>query len=417
MSRSMAAQQRIGPMREIFSKALFRYAWFASVLSFSAALICEFSAVWTLSSMTTRADLVALAQSATYVSLMIFALPSSFLVVLGTHRALLIAAQIVSALAVAGMLLTLSRGGIAPNTMLAFCFILGAAAALSVTMWQISAAELTAPQHSGSAVALLMTSYNISRLISPAIASLIIVIGGVASAFSLGLFLFLGAMALLFFVSWPSNSTPKPPTNGFATAFKFMTRSALLHRLILTGFLFAFFASSIWVLLPLIARLRLGAEVSNFGLITASLGVGGIAVTPIILRLRRHLSANGLLSGSSVGLAVCGQLLDRCEALLASCLVAIFFGGAWIMATTTLSIAVRTNFSSVQRAQAIAIYLVAFSLGMALGGVAWGHLAMATSLRIAIVVASIGLFLMALTVGHWISLTDSAEPESEGYYP
>ncbi|WJH38525.1 MFS transporter (plasmid) [Aliirhizobium terrae] len=144
----IAAQQRIGPMREVFSKALFRYAWFASVLSFCAALICEFSAVWMLSSMTSRADLVALAQSATYVSLMIFALPSSFLVMLGGHRALLIAAQIVSALAIAGVLLALSQGGIAPNTMLAFTFILGAAAAISVTMWQISAAELTAPQHS-----------------------------------------------------------------------------------------------------------------------------------------------------------------------------------------------------------------------------------------------------------------------------
>jgi MFS family permease len=157
-----------------------------------------------------------------------------------------------------------------------------------------------------------------------------------------------------------------------------------------------FFASSIWALLPLVARTRLGLGSGGYGLLLGGVGVGAVAGAAVLPRVRARLSPQVLMTTSTLAFAAVTLVLAyvRTSALAA---VALLLGGfAWILALSTLNSLYQSSLPGWAKARGMSYYLVVFQGAGALGSAAFGVLAQSSSLTSALLAATVGLALVAV---------------------
>src|SRR5256885_13848208 len=102
----------------------------------------------------------------------------------------------------------------------------------------------------------------------------------------------------------PPRSTLFPYTTLFRSAFRaglrYARSSRELHVVLLRAAVFFLFASSVWALLPLVARRMLGGSAGFYGVMLGAVGAGAILGALVLPRLRKRLDADGLVLLSSV---------------------------------------------------------------------------------------------------------------------
>src|SRR6201999_2427339 len=75
-------------------------------------------------------------------------------------------------------------GMVTPNSLLAFCFVVGCGMALFGPAWQASVSEQVPAETLPSVVALNGISYNIARSFGPAIGGVVVATAGAVAAFA-----------------------------------------------------------------------------------------------------------------------------------------------------------------------------------------------------------------------------------------
>jgi MFS family permease len=157
--------------------------------------------------------------------------------------------------------------------------------------------------------------------------------------------------------------------------------------------LFVPFASALWALLPFLARHELRLDSVGYGILFGCLGVGAVAGAIVLPRAQRRFSRDSLATGATflftaatVGLAEIREFAWLCVDMVAS-------GAAWIMLMASFNIATQTAAPSWVRARALALYLLMFQGGMAVGSAVWGAVAEHTGISVALLCAAGGLLL------------------------
>ena len=84
-------------------------------------------------------------------------------------------------------------GLVTPQTLLAFCFVVGSGMALFGPAWQSSVSEQVPTETLPSAVALNGISYNIARSFGPAIGGIVVATAGAVAAFAANALLYIPA--------------------------------------------------------------------------------------------------------------------------------------------------------------------------------------------------------------------------------
>lgn len=381
------------------SSPLFRLAAIAACLSFMGTFITEFSAIWVLTTLTARADLIALAQSAAYACLMVLAIPCGVLSKAYDRRGLLLARHLSYLVLLVTFLLFCRSDQRETGVVITLIFLFGANAASTASVWQVFAPDLAHTRHTGQAVTLFLTIYNLSRLCGPAIGGLVMMAAGPIATLSLVAGLFALTAILLVKLPRPAETRTRGrrTVQAFREAASYILQSRNLQLLSLCSLLYACLGSVIWALLPTISRTRLDGMPITFGLLTSSLGLGSLLIAHFIPVLLRHFHARSLLRSALVGLSVGGLLLDQASTVARACLACLWIGSCWFIGVTIFGIVARQIAPSADRAEAVTVYLVAFSLGMTVGGSGWGSIAEQFGQRTAIVTGAILLLIGAFT--------------------
>src|SRR3981189_1332719 len=97
-------------------------------------------------------------------------------------------------------------GLVTPQTLLAFCFVVGCGMALFGRAWQSSVSEQVPAETLPAAVALNGISYNIARSFGPAIGGIVVATAGAVAAFAVNTLLYLPLVVVLFL--WNRTSEP-----------------------------------------------------------------------------------------------------------------------------------------------------------------------------------------------------------------
>jgi MFS family permease len=398
---------------------LFRSLWIATVASNLGTWLQGVGAAWLRTTLAPSPTLVALVQAATSLPMFLLSLPAGALADVYDRRRLLLAAQAWMLVGAALLAAFTLAGWTTPWLLLALTSVLGLGAAINQPAWQAIIPELVPREELGRAVALGSVAFNIARAVGPALGGLLVATAGPAFNFLLNAASFAGVIVVLYRWKRPREESVLPAERvlgAMRTGLRYVRHSPAVLAVIARGAAFVLCASSLWALLPVVAREELGTGPAGYGLLLAALGAGAVAGAFALPHLRRGDSADPVVS-AAILLFAGGTLAlawVRDFAVLAAVLV--LAGAAWMAALSSLNVAIQTLLPSWVRARALSVYMLAFFGGLTGGSALWGGLAerwgsspALTASAAGIVLGLAATFRLRLPSGEGLSLAPSRQ--------
>ncbi|EHB58444.1 protein of unknown function DUF894 DitE [Mycolicibacterium rhodesiae JS60] len=373
--------------------AAFRSLFVAALVSNIGTWMQTVGAQWFLVIEEADPTVVALVQTASLSPTLILTVFAGALADRLDRRRLLILVQIYAAAAAAVLTVIAAVGLLEPLTLLILMFAVGCAGALTAPAWQAIQPELVPRDQMPAAASLGGVAADAARAIGPPIAGLLVAFIGPAAVFGLNALSFVAVIVAL--VAWrrpepaPVDTSPEPGADGLG----FIWRTPEGRRILLQSAVFAFPASALWALLPLVASQSWGLRAIGYGTVLGTAGVGAVCGAFVMPRIRAKVPATLILPVAAVATAV-GLTAAAYFPLWAAVPLLLLTGVAWIAALTTLTVAAQLLLPQWVRARGLAVFLVVLIGAQALGALLWGVLAtrfgLATSLTAAAILLVVG---------------------------
>jgi MFS family permease len=172
---------------------------------------------------------------------------------------------------------------------------------------------------------------------------------------------------------------------------RYVAFSPTLLALIVRSAAFIFPAGAIWALLPLVARGRLHLGSTGYGLLLGCVGLGAIASATFGPAVRRRLGPRVLYAAAAGVIAVATALIALSHSVYLDAALLVGAGYAWISGLGLLGAAYQSEMPSWVKARGMSYYLIAFQGSNAIGGLAFGAVAQATSVATSLIVIAVAL--------------------------
>lgn len=390
-----AAPGGFAPLRQ----PVFAVLWAATVLGNIGSFMRDVASSWMVTELSASPAAVALVQTAATLPVFLLAIPAGVLSDILDRRRFLIFVQIMLA-GVSGSLLVLAHTGtLTVGYLIGLTFAGGIGAALMGPTWQSIVPELVPRAELKSAVALNSLGINIARAIGPAAGGLLLASFGAAATYGMDVLSYGFVVAALLWWRRPA-AAESALSEHFVGAFKAGVRytraSRELHVVLLRAAVFFLFASSVWALLPLVARRMLGGSAGFYGILLGAVGAGAIVGAVLLPRIRARLDADALvLLASLITAGVMAALVAAPPRWLAVVLL-LLLGVGWIIALTTLNGVAQAILPNWVRGRGLAVYLTVFNGALAAGSLGWGLVAQQIGVPMALLAGAAALALVAI---------------------
>ena len=383
---------------------LFRAMWLAAVVSNVGTWMQNVGAAWLMTSLTTSTLLVALVQTATTLPIFFFALPAGAVGDIVDRRFLLLVTQVWMLLSTGllGALTLLNRT--TPVVLLLLTFSLGLGGALNNPTWQAIQPELVTREEIASAVSLGSVGFNLARAVGPALGGLVVSALGPGPVFVLNAVSFLAIVVVVYRWDRPADESTLPPEHlieGMRGGIRYVRNDGDLRAVMVRTIAFIFFASALWALLPVVARARLGLDARGYGVLLGLLGVGAVVGAGFLPRIRRAVSRDALVVVASVVFAGTTGVFSVTRSLVFVGVALLAGGAAWLAILSNLNTVVQSQSPKWVRARTLAVFLLFFQGGLAVGSAIWGVVANYLGPVGALQLAAVGLFLGIATHFRW----------------
>lgn len=401
-SADKSTSSSFGPLRQ----TLFVVLWVATIVGNTGSFIRDVASAWLMTDLSTSPAAVAMVQAAATLPVFLLAIPAGVLADILDRRKFLIGIQFLLACTSIGLLLLSAAGLQTVASLVALTFLGGIGAALMGPTWQAIVPELVAKKDLKNAVALNSLGINIARAVGPALGGFILASLGAAFTYGVDVISYIFVVAALLW--WPRPKAKQDVLSerfvgAFRAGLRYARASRELHVVLLRAFLFFALASSVWALLPLVARQLLGGDAGFYGILLGAVGLGAIGGAVVMPRLRARLDADGLLLASALVTAAVMAFLSFAPPQWAAVVALLILGMAWISALTTMNGVAQAILPNWVRGRSLAVYLTVFNGAMTVGSLSWGMVAQWTSVPVALLVGATGLVLVAV-VAHRIKL-------------
>ncbi|MBO1081475.1 MFS transporter [Roseomonas haemaphysalidis] len=355
--------------------ANFRLLWIASLASNTGIWVQNTGAGWLMTSLAPSPIMVSLVQAASMLPVFLLALPAGAFADILDRRRHLIAAQSWMCLMGALLCLLTALHLIGPWGLLALTFAIGAGSAMNSPAWSATMPELVPRADLTQAILLNNIGFNIARSIGPALGGFIIGLAGTQAAFAVNAacFLVLIVALLVWKREAPRQTLPKEHfLSAMRAGARFVSASPVMRAIILRALAYFLFAASMWGLLPLLVRERLGLGPEAFGLMLTAMGVGAVGGGLAMGRLRAIMGRGQLVLLGSVTGMVALLLLGVAPHWSVAGVGMLLYGVSWIVASSSLQAYAQLSAPAWVRARAIGIYQLgtfgALASGSALAG-------------------------------------------------
>ena len=373
--------------------------WTAQVFSLVGTWAQTVGAQWFLTVESGRPELVALVQTATSLPVLLLALPAGALADVLDRRRMLIIVQSGMALVAVALAVDTLSGHLGTVALLAFTAALGAGVALTAPAFQATVPELVPRAELPAAAALNGVAVNLARSIGPAIGGVLVALAGVGWTFAFNAASYLVFVIALFRLP-PTRPRldPEPFGDAMRLAVGYVRASPAMLRVLARTALWVLPASALWALLPVIASSRLRLNSTGYGIMLAAVGIGAIIGAWQLGRIRTRLSSTAMfvLTAAAYALALVVLAVGRSTPI--ALVVLVLAGAAWTTVLATLMATAQLILPTWIRARALAIYLLVFQGGQAVGSVVWGALAGLVSTEVSLLTAAAVLLLGLATL-------------------
>jgi MFS family permease len=379
-----------------FGHRAFALLWTATLISNIGTWMHDVGAGWLMTTLNSSPSVVTLVQAATTLPVFLFALLAGALADRLDKRRMLIAINIALTVVIAALTLFVWQERMTPGLLILFTLAIGTGAAFVAPAWQAVVPQLVPRDTLKSAISLNSMGINISRAIGPALAGILVASVGLAAPFALNALSHI--IIILALVMWRPEPTPARAHHGpilleMATGLRHVRHNPPMVATLVRALAFFLFASAYWSLLPLIARGAEGGGSELYGILMALIGAGAVTGALLLPKLGGRLNSDQTVWLGTIGTALSLVLLGL-SATSHFLMIAAFLGGlSWIAVLTSFNVSAQMALPDWVRARGLAVFLMVFFGSMALGSLLWGQIANATSVSVALLIASGGLML------------------------
>jgi len=381
------------------SNGTFRRIWLASLVSGTAVAAHETAATWTMNLMSPSGLFISLMASLASLPFFLFTLPAGAMADAFNEVRILRLANLWLA-GSAGTLAFLGWAGLLnPVLLLAGVFLLGVGFAINAPAWASLVPQVVTDKELPSASTLNGVQFNITSILGPALAGLLLTRVGAPVVFALN-----AAGFLLVFTAVPSigkkgsgvSQTLVSFLRSIPSTFRYVGQAQNVGNILARNAIFSFFVVVIPALAPVLLLKELRLDASSLGLVFASMGVGSvISAIFVIPWLRSRFATDALMIIAQVTLAGVYILMAMVHHCL-YCLVPMALAGAsWTLAASELWVIAQRAIPNSLRGRVSALMMVLSQGAMTLGAVVWGVGAQIAGTRITLVAAAF-LFLIVV---------------------
>jgi MFS family permease len=401
VSRSLAARLRNALASSPLREPAYRLFYFGSV---GAALGYTMQATissWLMATLTPSALMVALVQTASTLPTLLFGLIAGSLSDIVDRRKVILVTQLVM-LATAAMLGGAAAAGIiGPVSLLVLTFIVGCGFTFYMPAQQASINELVSREEMPRAVALSAVAFNVARAAGPALAGAIAAWLGSGSALLASSVFF--TLMIVAVRRWKHRDRPLPGVperllSGVRSGVRYAWHSSAMRALIVRNLSFTICASAFWALLPVIARDLLGLGAGGFGLLSAAFGTGAVVGAWSIPHQLKRVSLNSIVTYGVLAWTAAIALIAATPITPVAVVGACGAGVAWVYVLASLSAGTQSTAPAWVRARAVSMNLVSTQASLAFGSAAWGMLASAAGIRVALGVSAAVMLMLYVAI-------------------
>jgi MFS family permease len=370
---------------------VFRRIWLASLLSNLGILIQGVGAAWAMTQMASSADKVALVQTALMLPIMLISMPAGAIADMHDRRVVAMISLAVALTGATTLTVLTWLGWLAPNLLLALCFVVGSGMALFGPAWQSSVSEQVPGETLPAAVALNGISYNIARSFGPAIGGVVVAALGAVAAFALNALLYLPLLVVLFLwqrESEPSRLPREKLNRAMVSGVRYITNSPPIKIVLTRTFVTGLIGGSLSALMPLVARDLLHGGAQTYGIILGAFGMGAVIGALNIGEIRKRLSGESAIRACAISMAgaIAAVAVSGEPVLTAAALVVA--GSVWMLAVALFNIGVQLSAPRWVAGRSLAAFQASISGGIAVGSWGWGRLTDAYGVETALLVSA-----------------------------
>lgn len=375
--------------------SVFGRLWFLGLVSGSLVSAQDVATRWIVHRASTSAFLLSLVPTLSSLAFFVLTFPGGILADRFPRNRLLSVIYCGLAMGSAALAAVHFFPGSRAPMALGFSLLFAAGLALSAPVWAALLVDTVEGADLDTAVALSGTQLNLSSIIGPALAGLLLSKLGPEAVFLTGVITFVAVSAAARFW-WPVKDRPAMRCGLREALFevgRVLHWRAHLRTVIFRNVLFSFFIAVVPTLLPVFGLKDLKIKAAELGLLFTALGagsiVGGVLLVPL---LQKKFSSNFMTEVACLWLALALYLVDIVRQKPVFFAVAVAAGMAWTIAASEIWASGQRATPDASRGKINALLMMSSSGAMALGGLTWAAVA-AAGVGHAIQAASIALLL------------------------
>jgi MFS family permease len=395
----------------------FRLFWLGQTLSLIGTWMQSMAQGWLALELTNNPFLVGLVVAAGSLPIVLFSLHAGVLVDRHDRLKLVRVCQMLLLVEAALLFWFTWTGHISIVWLLAFATAAGMISSVEIPARQSLIVELVGRDDLPQAIALNSSGFNLARIIGPAIAALVIGKLGIAWAFGMNALSYLAVLTGLYMLRlppWRPNAKLVRPLEGIRESIRYMRDTRTVAALMKLVTVFSILGVPYLVLMPVFARDRLGLDASGYGLLLASVGIGGlVGALSLAARAGRQAGTKTLVGASYAYPALLLALAAVRDARVAY-IVLFFTGAAMIVNGAVSNVVLQHSVPDQMRGRLMAAYsFVVVGLAQTVGAFLAGVLARAVGVQWAIAFGAVVMLSYAVYAFRQPALaaigTDSAQ--------
>ena len=350
--------------------------WCASLLSSIGTWAQQVAEPWLLLALGASSFVIGLDSFAMNAPVWLLTLAGGSLADRSDRRRVITLFQSIQMLCPTLIAILLAAGLVKPWIIVALSVVVGTTDALSMPSFQSIVPTIVKPEEIGQGLALNATQFNLSRILGPALAGMLMSAVGAMACFvvsALSYVPFIG-VALWILPRWtrPRASPAQAPRVRSVAGMMVVLRQRALRGTLLSVLVNGLFCAPLVTFVPVMVQTVFRGNAAHFSTMLASFGAGGLLGAVVLLSIpptvnRRRLSAVFALAyGGTVTLIAVNPWLWGMSPLLVVAGVTMTIGNtsanSFLQATTAPGLLGRT----------VSLYMLALRGGMSLGALLTG---------------------------------------------
>ncbi len=353
---------------------------------------------WLMTSLDGTALMLGLVQASFMLPGVFLSLPAGVLADKTDQRRLILIFSLVMMAVSVDLAVLAALGWIGPWLLLAHTLAMGSVFALQNPAMLSVIQEMVPRNLLPQALTLNSISLNVGRSIGPVIAGAVISAFGAAWVFLINSIGY-GALASVF-IGHRRTEMRQNTRETFMTAMWNGVRFAITERrfrgMLIRLFLFLSCASALLALMPLVAKVMLGGGPGTFGTLVTWVGIGAVIAAFSRGQITSKIKPDMHIHISVVMTTIAYIGLAFADTLITASAACFIYGIAWTNGTITYQVATQMSLPSSMRGRGASLFIMTFGAGMMMGGLIWGAVADFDGMKVSLIGAGIGTFILNL---------------------